>query len=481
MNKHHTRLVAATMIVSAALFGVCLAVYRPFYLSNVRLLGIAVFLQVMVASIWQFRQRFFLFLVLIFIFAGTLIPLQEDFAMARWVVLGVGAVLGYVAYMKERQHRFTPFHLVSFVCVLTAIVSAIVSSYPQIALLKAASLLFLFLYCAAGVRLAILGREISFFAGVLLACEIVVYVTASSYFIFHWEIWGNRNSLGLVMSVIVLPFLIWGLMIDSNGWVRQRRTVATVLALILLLSSYERAGILAACALAFYFFVPLRKYRLLLKSSCLMLLLAIVVATKVPLEDPLSIEDQSIKTRFLFKGKTQIGILGSRRSAWQDTMDTLRQHPWFGTGFGTTDLGYDSREISLSYSDVRLTREHGNSYLAILEWVGLLGVMPFVVLVSIILTNIGRIILWMHRFRSPYSPAVPVAGVLLAGLINAGFEDWMFAIGYHACIFFWSMAFILSDILPPASAHSLNLSGRFMIFWRPEYMARDLETPVPQQ
>ncbi len=87
-------------------------------------------------------------------------------------------------------------------------------------------------------------------------------------------------------------------------------------------------------------------------------------------------------------------------------------------------------------------------YLAILEWVGLLGIIPFATLVLIVMVRSAQVLLWLRRSRDPFSPAVPIAVVMIAGLIHAGFEDWLFAVGYYLCIFFWSMAFVLIDVLP---------------------------------
>jgi hypothetical protein len=54
----------------------------------------------------------------------------------------------------------------------------------------------------------------------------------------------------------------------------------------------------------------------------------------------------------------------------------------------------------------------------------------------------------LKRTKDPFSPAVPIALVMVAGLIHAGFEDWMFAVGYYLCVFFWSLAFVLIDVHP---------------------------------
>jgi len=38
--------------------------------------------------------------------------------------------------------------------------------------------------------------------------------------------------------------------------------------------------------------------------------------------------------------------------------------------------------------------------------------------------------------------------VVTAGLIHAAFEDWLFAVGYYICVFFWTFAFALDDLIP---------------------------------
>ena len=40
--------------------------------------------------------------------------------------------------------------------------------------------------------------------------------------------------------------------------------------------------------------------------------------------------------------------------------------------------------------------------------------------------------------------------VVLAGLIHANFEDWLFAVGSYLCLLFWVFAFELVDIIPHA-------------------------------
>ena len=78
----------------------------------------------------------------------------------------------------------------------------------------------------------------------------------------------------------------------------------------------------------------------------------------------------------------------------------------------------------------------------------MLGVIPFYTLALIVAIRTSQVFIWLKRTQDPFSPAVPIALVMVAGLIHAGFEDWMFAVGYYLCVFFWSLAFVLIDVLP---------------------------------
>ena len=65
----------------------------------------------------------------------------------------------------------------------------------------------------------------------------------------------------------------------------------------------------------------------------------------------------------------------------------------------------------------------------------------------------------LRRSGDILAPAVPAAAILVAGLIDAGFEDWLFAVGYYLSVFLWAMAFILADMLrsPGTKASDIDL------------------------
>jgi hypothetical protein len=64
-------------------------------------------------------------------------------------------------------------------------------------------------------------------------------------------------------------------------------------------------------------------------------------------------------------------------------------------------------------------REHGNSYLALTEYVGLLGILPFAISGFLVMRMVFQVCSWMRRTSNPYHCAIPLAMVLLAGLIHA--------------------------------------------------------------
>lgn len=441
----NSRLPKMSLPVSIALgffFAVYLVIFRPGYLLRTEYLGILISLEILAVVLWKFEQRFFPVLILIFLGATTTLPLQS----ARWFILCVGALAGCVICFRGSRRPLGTFHCVASFCVLAALVSATVPGYSSQAILKTLSLLLLFLYGSFGARLAVAGRERQFLAGLLLSCEIMIYLLAITYFILRVEFLGNPNALGAVMGVMALPLMLWGFIVCEQAMVRRRRGLAFLLALFLLLSSYSRASIAAAGVSCVLLCLVLRRYNLLIKVCVVSALGAVLIATIAPPQEQTS---QSVTSAFLYKGHQNAGIMDSRASIWAQTLATIHEHPWFGTGFGTLTASLDAGETSDQFtSSSATTREHGDSYLAVMEGVGLLGAVPFLTLVLLVAVNAAKVFLRARKTRDPFTLALPIAAIMVAGLVNAGFEDWLFAVGFYLCVFFWSLAFILVDLVP---------------------------------
>jgi len=245
--------------------------------------------------------------------------------------------------------------------------------------------------------------------------EVLVYVSAVCYFVFGFPLYGNPNSLGAVMGVVCAPFLLWSVLTTEKPLVRRRRTFTLLLCLLLLFFSQARAGMLAGVVTCALCCLALRRYRILIQGSVFAVLLAVLAVILTPPDTgldgmPVQHEGASFASYFLYKGQDASGVLGSRASPWQETATVIKEHPWFGSGFGTSPV-WDMPEIQVGkYNSTSMTtREHGSSYLAIAEWVGLLGVMPFVLLLVLLVWHLSRILLWVTRTQNARHFCVPVS------------------------------------------------------------------------
>ncbi|MGB6383983.1 MAG: O-antigen ligase family protein [Terriglobales bacterium] len=417
------------------------------YFGDISFLGGILVLEVIIASIWKYDQRFFILLIIAFLWAGMSVPLAGAWTSGRWLVLSVGAVVGYIVWEKKPRRPFGSMHLAAFFCICTAFVSATVSQFTQMASFKALSLLLLFLYCASGARLAVIGREGRFFQGLLLGSEIAVYVTAACYLGLGESIWGNPNSLGAVMGIGLFPVLLWGWFIAEGPTLRFRRLVALLLCTYLIHYSMARAAMVSVMLVTIIFCVCLRQYRLLVKVAALVLFLIAIGGMFAPQSLDQQLGD--LKDAFLYKGHKDEGVLGSRRTPWEKSIASIKEHPIFGTGYGTSPSGEDpGLKFGKFASSAETARENGSSYTTIAEWVGLLGVVPFVVLLALTLSNVWKVCAWMRRTGDSRHYSIPLAMIVLSGLVHANFEDWLFAVGYYLCVYFWFFAFLLADLVP---------------------------------
>jgi len=421
------------------------------YFGNVSFLGGILLLEVIIASLWKYDQRFFVLLMITFVWAGIHVPLQGAGTVGRWVVLSAGAVVGYIIWAKNPRRPFGSLHLIAFFCICAAFVSATVSPWIQMASFKALSLFLLFLYCASGARLAVLGREKRFFHGLLWGSEIAVYITAICYFVLGQSIWGNPNSLGAAMSIGVFPILLWGWLTSDGPTVRFRRLAALLLCTYLVHFSMARAGMVAVALVTLVFCFCLHQYKLLVKVVALVLFLVALTGMWNPEALNKSLGD--LKDAVLYKGHKEEGVMGSRRTPWEKSIATIKEHPWFGTGYGTSPTGEDPGfGFGKFASSAETAREHGSSYITIAEWVGLLGVLPFVALLAVTVSKVWKVCTWMKRTADPRHYSIPLAMVVLSGLVHANFEDWLFAAGSYLCVYFWFFAFLLADLVPDAVA-----------------------------
>ena len=433
------------------LLAIAFLVYaRPGLFRDPLTLGGLILIEIVLAGLWHYRKIYFPLMLITFMLAGVAFPLEGAALTARWLVLGAGAIAGAALWLRGRHQSLGALHFAAFSCVPAAAASAIESNDPTTSLLKVFSLFLLFLYCATGLRLAVSGREPQFAQGILLGCEINVWWCALDYPL-GWSFWSNPNSLGAVVGVVFTPFLLWGLLIAETRNEKYRKVIGLLICLALLFVSMSRASILTAVATSVFLCFCLRRMRVLVHGAFMITLLLAVSAVIAPSKfEQLS---KSLSSDVIYKGKKEQGVFGSRETPWQETVASLKLHPWFGTGFGTSDIGRKGQVAKISvlegvYTNEGTNREHGNSYLALAEYLGILGGIPFVILILLVIRMIAHMARWMRRTSVAHHCAVPFSMILLGGLIHAFFEDWLLAVGYYLCFFFWVCAFVLDDMMP---------------------------------
>jgi len=448
-----TERIPRSIFIIATLLGVSVLVYaaysRPWYFTSQTYISGLIFLEFLLAAVWLYRRVFFPALLVTFLFAGINLPVGRGWTSARWLVLGVGALVGLLLVLKDRRQDFDFFHLAAFFTVLTGLVSAAVSQYPSVALLKVLSFLLLFIYAATGVRVAAIGREKNFFNGLLVGCEVFVAANAFFYAV-GVEAMGNPNSLGAVMGVVAAPILLWGILLGGKPAVHRRRVVLYVICVCLAFISHARAGIAAGILSSAVLCIASRRYKMLFQGVTVM----VIVLAALALLKPQAIS--SFTSSVVYKNNAA-DILASRISPWQTAMDNIRDHPWFGMGLGTTATGSDADEEQGAFSSSgTVTAEHGSSYLAILAGVGIVGAIPVTILLVLLITKIVRVLWAMRGSGGVNHPEIVLAVVMIAGITHAAFEDWMFAPGNYLCVFFWSLAFLFNDLASSLPRVSFN-------------------------
>jgi O-antigen ligase len=475
VSKPLPKSIAVAAMVLGPLLLALIAYSRPGYFNQTYLGGLLLF-ECLAAAVWMYRRVFFALVIVAFLFAGIELPVGSVWTAGRWAILGVGALVGSSIMLRDRKYHIGWFHVLAMFAVLAALVSAAVSRYSTLSFLKVLSLLTLFIYAGTGARVAAAGRENRFFAGLLTGCEIFVGAVGAAYFV-GIEVMGNPNSLGAVMGVAGAPILLWGILVSEETFPRRRRTALFAVALYLTFASHARASMAAAFICCGLLCVALRRYRMLING---IVVISIVVAAAAILQPERFSETVAALTdTVIFKGKDPSeGLLQSRLSPWQAAVDSIHNHFWFGTGFGTSDNGLDATENVGKFSTVvAASSEHGSSYLAILTWVGMVGVLPFVLLIVTLLRKVVETVVWMRRTGNPYHPAVPLAMVMLAGMLHASLEDWLFAPGYHLCVFYWSVAFIFVDHVPVLA----TADARQVFFWRAQALRPGLGDVAPSR
>ena len=222
------------------------------------------------------------------------------------------------------------------------------------------------------------------------------------------------------------PVLLWGLLSDQESYSRPLDLVLFLLCVSLLIYSRSRAGLFAAACSCTLLCIGLRRYKLFVTG----LVVTAILASTISLVRPEFLS--SFGGEIVYKRHEQgQEFWSSREEPWAKSIEVIKSHPWFGMGLGTTAENNDREQGSIVFaSSSTVNSENGSSYLSVLLGIGILGAIPYSLLLLILIAKVRRTLIFMWRSRSPFSSAVPLAAVIVSGVIHAAFEDWLLAPGH---------------------------------------------------
>jgi hypothetical protein len=151
----------------------------------------------------------------------------------------------------------------------------------------------------------------------------------------------------------------------------------------------------------------------------------------------------NLNKAYVQKGGTR--VLQSRQKLLEDSWAAAIENPILGIGFGATKGA--SEDWHFSFGSVGSGREKVNSFLGLVEEVGLVGaVFLLYPLTWIMLTSVRRLelIQRFHPAGGEFWPVLTLSACLVGGLTNSMAEAWLTATGMFAAVMFWLIYGVLS-------------------------------------
>ena len=384
-------------------------------------------------------------------FLGANMPIMNQGGVLtgfRWVMLfamAIGFLLRNVTQTSCARAHPMYFSLACFV--VYAALSGLFSVNGFLTLLKAGAFGSLLLAVVLYGRLESLhtaGSSCKLFeqfywcaALVVIGCILTVLRVlppSSGYFEGPF---GNPNSLAAFISLIA-PVLLLKLT-KSLGKSPVGIIVCVALGLALfvsLLMSRSRTGMVATfLACSWWFFFSYRKTFVLFVGGSL--LSAVVMWTYFPGYV------RSLNQTYVNKGDSY--LLLSREALLQDSWDAAKESPLVGVGFGVTKNYSEGWEFGYETGDAG--REKMNSFLALVEEVGIVGAALLVLPIVWVLVRVFRRLMLFrmsHSSSEEFWILLTLSACLVGGLADASGEAWLTAAGSYSAVMFWLVFGVLA-------------------------------------
>lgn len=266
-----------------------------------------------------------------------------------------------------------------------------------------------------------------------IALSMVAYVAGVPQAISEQRLGGifmNANTLGVVSMFNLVMLIGWFLNATTRGS-KIALAFAFFLALSAALLSGSRASLLGALA-GFMVFLAFSHARSRLRGILVLAVVMGIVLTLLP-----------IPGVHIFSAD-----VSSRDLTWRLAFELGMQSPWIGTGFSPEQIINNNSQV---VAGIRVWPGH-NEYLRMFIALGLMGlVVLFIALGSLVWKSIGA----LRRASGPDAIWMQsLFAAVVAGMVNALFEDGLLAFGGVAALLFWYLAFTLATEI---QTHSLRL------------------------
>lgn len=361
---------------------------------------------------------------------------------------------GYDKIFENKAQKTLTIMLLAFG--FWAMVTAIWSDYPQYSLGRAGYFVLLVLGSACGIALWTETKEFKKNPfGFLLPANIFILVLNIISLIIEWpkDAWTGGNQHGFMgvfnvqlafgramLVVFPAPFyeIVKSFLQKKNKDIpkpHKRLNYVVLFSLILVLDilfmllSYSRAALLALAIL-----ILLSLTVLLTLKQKLYLYGSIIIITFLAFNIGFIAEKLE---KFALKGTGH--ITANREILWGPSVEAIKVGGLSGIGYGTSVKGIET-QYKIVDSDGILRREKGNSFMALVEEVGVIGLLLFILPLFYVFRNI---------FTSGISKNVALVlnGSLLIGLVlHAQFEDWMVGVSGFSILIFLMFLFLANHL-----------------------------------
>jgi len=410
-------------------FGIALIVL-PYYLgslivrNNWQVMGLLV-LGVAVSTLYFAEARYLILCTAVcFFFASSKISLISETLMTfRWVflvTLSIRALVQWISGRVPTRLRGMDLWALSFITVV--LYSQTYSLLPYVTLQRSVSVILLYLAVFWGVwnyaqdetRIPIVINDLLKSSFLFLVLGLLLIVKGRFAGLF-----ASPNALGL-FTALLMPLAVGNFLQERKPWLLY---LVVLIGVNLILCGARTAILATAVGTGYVFWNHYRTKKHLMLTLLLFFLASAFLY--------LGLFDWSWLADYIRLGTLNTG--SGRWEAWREVLRLIKLRPWLGYGFGTEDhLFYTFDIFFLEHSGAYAH----NSYLGLISQLGLIGAfLLFAPLGFFLVRNSYQISRTSLQELHWFQPAL--TGSLLAGLVYAMFESWIYSVGSPFTFLFW--------------------------------------------